>query len=407
MLDIAEIERTHEALRASEAQYRLLAENATDIIVRADLNGNLIYVSPGCRAMGYEPDELIGLSSSSLVHPDDLPSFMANSMDLFNDQKSPAGTSREHRYKKKNGEWVWLQGNPTVARDMSGRVVEIINVFRDVSERRKLDSILAQALEAAEKATSVKSTFLANMSHELRTPLTSILGYSELLREQSDLSPSALKFTDRIHQASKILLMTVNDILEFSKLEAGQIELRPTAVSPRQISQSVLDFFVPQVDSTSVSLDVELSEGVPDTIVIDGERLQQILLNLVGNAVKFITAGHVGIRIEYSRLDSKLKCSVSDTGPGIPADQLGRLFKRFSQVEGRSGRSQGGSGLGLAICKGLVEAMGGQLGVSSNVGNGSTFWFEIPASVAASVRMSPVRQRSGSMRVSRRTHSGR
>jgi PAS domain S-box-containing protein len=388
ILDISEIERTDEALRASEAQYRLLAENATDIIVRADLKGNLLYVSPSCRALGYEPAELIGVSSMSLVHPDDLPSFIANTTDLVNDRKSRAGSNREHRYRTKTGVWVWLQGNPTVVRDLAGTVVEIINVFRDVTERRKLDSALAQALEAADKAASVKSTFLANMSHELRTPLTSILGYAELLLQQPDLNPKSHKFVDRLYQASQALLTTVNDILDFSKLEAGQIEFNPIIISPTETCRSVMDLFLPRADNARISLRLEVGEGVPGEILIDGQRLRQILLNLIGNAVKFTAVGHVTVGIEYSPAVSRLKYTVSDTGPGIPVEQLGRLFKRFSQVEGASGQSLAGTGLGLAICKGLVEAMGGQVGVVSTLGAGSTFWFEIPANVCRSFNSS-------------------
>ncbi|MGD0141528.1 MAG: PAS domain S-box protein [Rhizomicrobium sp.] len=390
--DVTARREAEDRLKESEERYRLLAEQSKDVIVRVRADGTTLYVSPGCRVMGYEPEELIGTTGQSLVHPEDLESFIANGLELRSGTDVTMGRRREHRFKCKNGEWVWLQGNPTVVRDEQGVPREFLNVLRDVTERRIQDAALAEAKVAAEAATAAKSEFLANMSHEFRTPLTSIIGFSQLLKGQPELSAQSAGFVDSLAQASHALLAVVNDVLDFSKLEAGQIAIAREPGSPGAIATDAIQLFAPLAETKGIALNLELG-ALPDTALIDGARLRQILLNLVGNAVKFTEKGSVTVKAAFA--DGQLRFEICDTGPGIPDDQLGKLFKRFSQIDGTSRRTYGGTGLGLAICKGLVDAMDGSIAVQSKDGEGSRFIVRIPAAIPKTSSASPATEPDG------------
>jgi CheY-like chemotaxis protein/nitrogen-specific signal transduction histidine kinase len=256
-------------------------------------------------------------------------------------------------------------------------------VIRDVTAQVAQEAALEAATAAAETAAAAKSEFLANMSHEIRTPLTAVLGFTGLLSAREDLSVEAQGQVERVASAGKALLSIVNDILDFSKLEAGQYEIHPRPVSPRQAAQDALRMFEVQAAARGLALEF-MPEGVlPDAVAIDPERFRQILLNLIGNAVKFTDEGAVRLRIRHDPGEGKLHACVEDTGAGMSGEQQRALFQRFSQVDASSARRHGGTGLGLAICKGLAEAMGGEIGVRSEPGRGSAFYFSIAAPEAA------------------------
>jgi len=244
-------------------------------------------------------------------------------------------------------------------------------------QRRAAMRRLAEALAEAEQAARVKGEFLANMSHEIRTPLTSILGFASLLAEK-DLGEEAGRYAHRVLGASRNLLALVNDVLDFSKLEAGRLEIKPHAGRPEECGRDVVELFAPQAAEKALGIDFA-GEGLPAAVTADFDRVRQVLMNLVGNAVKFTSAGSVRVSAAYDAAAGLLTYRVADTGPGLDAAAQAKLFQRFSQVDASVSRAHGGSGLGLAISRGLVEAMGGTIGVESLSGAGATFWFTVPA----------------------------
>jgi CheY-like chemotaxis protein len=235
----------------------------------------------------------------------------------------------------------------------------------------------------AEAAATVKGEFMANMSHEIRTPLTAVIGFSGLLSERPELDALSRRFVQRVSSAGQALLAIVNDVLDFSKLEAGHFEITPRPVSPLAVAQDALALFAPQADAKGLWLECEAEGDLPERVMIDPDRVCQVLLNLIGNAVKFTDHGAVRLFVGYDLGTGSLRMRVEDTGVGMSVEQQTKLFQRFSQVDASSTRKHGGTGLGLAICKGLTEAMGGGIAVASAPDGGSVFTFHIAAPVVA------------------------
>jgi PAS domain S-box-containing protein len=390
--DITERRLAAQALAESEARYRLLADNARDLIVHADLEGRLIYVSPSSRErIGRAAEDLVGGSILDFAHPDHVSRLKA-AIDVQLKAERPERADRvEFRGLHADGREIWLEARPVAAFDpVTGALTGVTDVIRDVTTRHAQEAELREARREAESAARVKSEFLANMTHELRTPLTAVLGFSRLIGKQADLSDETRLHLSRVMSAGEALLYTINDILDFSKLEAGQVEIRPRPASVRDLARETVDLLAVQAAEKRIDLHLEMEEDVPALALVDPERIRQILLNLVGNAVKFTDEGEVCLTVRRAPGVDGLEFSVSDTGPGVPTERLMRLFQRFSQVEGGHSATQPGTGLGLAICKGLVEAMGGEIGVESQLGEGSRFWFVLSAPVVAEAAVSPI-----------------
>ncbi|WP_332772509.1 ATP-binding protein [Phenylobacterium sp.] len=244
---------------------------------------------------------------------------------------------------------------------------------------------VARAAQArAVAAGQAKAEFLATMSHEIRTPMNSIVGFTEVLLRRGDLPEAARRQLSLIDRAGASLLTVVNDVLDFSKMEAGEVELARRPVTPRALAQDSLAIVAEAARRKGLDLQLGFIGPVERPLMIDDLRVRQVLLNLLSNAIKFTETGRVRLDVQVREGEGgrALRFTVTDSGVGVPSDKIGRLFKRFSQVDSSVSRAHGGTGLGLAICKGLTELMGGQIGVDGGSGAGSIFWFEIPATQA-------------------------
>lgn len=365
-------------LAQSEASYRMLANHCHDVLVRADRHGQISYASPSIQILGYQPDEVVGRNLADFVAPDQRDSVISGLATVFDpaspnfDPASPREIKqRPYPAQHRAGHTLWLEGASTVVYDAAGQPAELISVYRDVTDQLALNQRLEAAVEA-------KAAFLANMSHELRTPLTSILGFTALL-QQAQLPEAAESHVRRIAIAGEALLALINDVLDVSKLEAGQIQLELEPTETPALVEEVREILSVQASVKGVSLQI-IDELARPRRQVDRLRLRQILLNLVGNAVKFTDSGAVQVRLsEAGSTGERLRIEVIDSGPGLPEAHRKRLFQRFAQGDSSVTRRHGGTGLGLAICRELVELMGGDIGAENRDQPGACFWVEIPA----------------------------
>jgi PAS domain S-box-containing protein len=366
------------ALKESETRYRLIAENTSDMIAVSELSGRITFISAACRQiLGREADAVVGRLSRELMDPSDFERVSS----LFGSVAASGMTGRVRwrALHPARGE-VWLESNPSVMRDLaSGRPIGFLDVIRDVTDQTRQEAALTLARQEAEHALEVKTQFLANMSHEIRTPLTAVIGFSSLLAQREDLDEVAHLHVRRVTTASQALLGIVNDVLDFSKLEGGHVQIERRPVAAVELARDTLAMFTPQAEAKGLWLETEIKAPPPPFLSLDDGRMRQILLNLLGNAIKFTETGSVTLSLDYDADAERLCVGVFDTGPGLEPETVRRLFRRFNQGDVSTTRKHGGTGLGLAICKGLVEAMGGEISVTSEPGHGSRFVFTVPA----------------------------
>ena len=386
--DITERRAAEAAREESEARYRLLADSTSDAITTLDLELRRTYVSPAFRALlGYEPEAMVGGAPAAIMHPEDAEAVHARLRPLALGAVDRVQTT--YRLRHKEGYWVWVEVNFSLARNEAGRPNSIICTMRDVSERQaqadalrvanteleRLARHLARARDTAERASRAKSRFLAGMSHELRTPLNGILGYAELLRMEGGLSTGQNARVGAMLGAGQHLLEMINGVLDLSEIEEGHAELRPVAINLPNIANTCLDLVRPAAEAKGLALTVDMAPGTPCSMVADPTRLRQVLLNLLGNAVKFTGQGAVGLRIAVA--GGQLRIAVADTGPGIPDERRHQLFQDFERLGAEAGMAEG-AGLGLALSARLATLLGGCLGHADNLGGGSVFWLELP-----------------------------
>jgi PAS domain S-box-containing protein len=384
-------------LRHSEAHFRSLIENASDIVTILTREGTLRYGSPSLTSLGYQSDEIVNQHLLTFVHPEDAPTVMAT----FNQtlQHPGVGPPFELRFKRKDGSWVALEAIASNLLDKAAGGI-ILNL-RDITERKQAES-LQIAKDAAEQANQAKSQFLANMSHELRTPLNAIIGYSEMLQEEAVESEQTEFVADlqKIYSAGKHLLTLINDILDLSKVEAGKMDLCLETFEIPTLIEEVVNTIQPLIEKNHNTLVVhcpaELGSMHADLI-----KVRQNLFNLLSNACKFTDQGTITLTVEkiaapaapvggatvaIASPSSKppLICfRVSDTGIGMTPDQVGMLFQAFTQVDASTTRKYGGTGLGLAIAQRFAQMMGGLITVESALGQGTTFEMQLPVHVSS------------------------
>jgi PAS domain S-box-containing protein len=369
-VDITARKRAEEALRESEQRFRLLAENSTDVINRISPDGTWRYVSPACRSLyGYDPEEIIGRSGWWKIHPedeaavrDDAAAFMAGSDET---------ATHEFRVRRKDGSYVWVESKARRLRDPdSGETLEFQSATRDITERKAAEAQIERAKDEAEAANGAKGEFLSRMSHELRTPLNAILGFGQLL-ERSPLQGRQHRHAENVTKAGRHLLTLIDEVLEISRIESGNLGI---SVEPLPLAASVheaLELIKPIADQRDIRVDTDMGATVDLHVMADAQRLKQVLLNLLSNAVKYNSPGG-RIRVFAALEAETVLLGVSDTGPGIAAGDLPRLFTPFDRL-GAEASDVEGTGLGLALSRSLAEAMGGSLNATSEVGAGSTF----------------------------------
>ena len=368
-------------LRETERRLRDVVDAAGEYIWELDAAGNYTYLSERVvDVLGYSIDTLIGRHALTYVPPEDLEADSKKSDELLASKQ--AFRDFEHRMLRGDGTIIWLSLNGVPVTNAIGEISGYRGAGLDITKRKTFEQDLIREKEAAQAADRAKSEFLAVMSHEIRTPLNSVLGFADLLGE-STLDSEQKEQVDMIRRSGDALLILLNDILDFSRIESGKMPIQPTAVEIRNCLRDVTDLYRATAQSKGLTISVSVDDAVPNSLCTDPGRLRQILLNLIGNAVKFTASGGVSITAKPGDVDPgdgrfPLVVEVADSGIGIPPERIGRLFKPFSQVDSSTTRRFGGTGLGLAISKRLSELLGGTVSLVKSSAAGSVFALSLP-----------------------------
>jgi len=365
------------ALRKSEREYRVLAEEASDLILRVSASGCCTFASPACEAtLGFSSPEMTGSAIQRYVDTEDHNALAQ----VFRNAKNGTEAQRVTlRGKRASGETVWLEAGVRALLDENKKLIELIVVARDITERRQYEDGLRDARERAEAANLTKSKFLANMSHELRTPLNAVIGFSDIMREEmfGPLgSEQYIDYTKLIHESGQYLLDLINDILDMSKIEAGKYELYLEEINLNTLIGNCLRIVEMRARESGVELSFDVADTLP-FVPADERAVKQILLNLLSNAVKFTGRGGK-VSVSADQLGDSLCVRVTDTGCGIPAHTIPRLAKPFEQAMTEASATQSGTGLGLALVKSFVEMHHGRFAIESVEGQGTTVTFTLP-----------------------------
>jgi len=382
---------TQAAAESRRAEKLAIVASRTDnAVIITDIHGKIEWVNDGfTRISGYALEEVVGKKPGVFLQGPETDPLMVQFM---RDQLSRGeGFRTEIINYAKDGRQYWLGIEVQPIYDADGVLRNFMAIESDITDRKRVEVELHQAKEQAEAASKSKSEFLANMSHEIRTPLNGVIGMTELLLAH-DLTPHQRRYVQIAKSSADALLVVINQILDFSKIEAGKLELETIDFDLRTLVEEVCEMLAHRAASKGLELAYRLDDSVPTALRGDPARLRQILINLVNNAVKFTDRGDIIVHVTRQEAPADrvmLRLAVSDTGVGIPADRRERLFKAFSQIDASTTRKYGGTGLGLAICKQLAEMMGGQIGVESAEGRGSTFWFTATLATRAETTRRP------------------
>ncbi|HEV2479265.1 MAG TPA: ATP-binding protein [Puia sp.] len=361
----------------TQPDYRELIDNLTGVIYTTDIQGQIEFASAGVLALtGYTPEELVGQHFSLLVDPEELQKVYGH----YNGQVRTVTreTILEFRCLTRTGEKKWVEQMALLLTRKDGS--QGFQCFvRDISEKRDVQRQLISAKTEAEEARRLQEQFLANMSHEIRTPMNGIVGMTNLLLE-TQLTTQQEQFAGVIRRSADNLLVIVNDILDLSKIKAGKLTIEKIPFRPQDVTANIWALFEQRIFKKGLQFSMELDPAIPASLVGDPHRLNQVLINLVGNAVKFTEKGNIKLTVAVEKQDSRsvsLLFTVTDTGIGIAAEQLPHVFDSFSQAGADITRKYGGTGLGLTICHQLLLMQGGTIAVESEPGNGTAFSFRL------------------------------
>ncbi len=387
--EITERKRIEQELR----KLSRVVEQSGNTILITDAHGHMEFVNPAfTKITGYSPEEALGQSPGILQSGKHPPEFYRTLWTTISRGEVWQG---EFMNKKKNGDLYWESATISPVKDTEGNITHYAGVKDDITERKQAEDALRHAKHEAEAANRAKSAFLANMSHELRTPLNGILGYTQLLKGDEAFTKQHARAIEVIHRSGEHLLEMINDVLDLSKIEAGKVDLHPSAFLLSHALRTIVDMTRIRAQQKGIEFSYAETPDLPQMVYGDEKRLRQVLLNILGNAVKFTPEGHVSLRVyelnQLSDLDDastsdtqKLKNShthtlrfeIQDTGIGIPAEKIQEIFKPFQQLENQKFVGEG-TGLGLAISTRIVQLMGSQIFVESIPGQGSAFWFDL------------------------------
>jgi len=400
LLDITERKEAEDRIRLSEERLEAAAKGANlGLWDYSPLQEEMLVNETWASMLGYEPDSIREVGKKwarlmnglelwkELIHPDDLEAVtekikhhLAGKTDVYRS---------EFRMGCDDGSWKWIQGaGQVLERDENGQALRMTGVHADINKLKQLEFELKEAKEAAEEGTKAKSDFLANMSHEIRTPMNAIMGMSHLVL-QTDMTSKQRDYVGKIDMSAKALLRIINDILDFSKIEAGRLDIESVDFHLEDVMGNLANLMGGKVQEKGLELIFQIAPDVPMALVGDPLRLGQILINLVGNAVKFTDKGEIVVSakmVEFRGSAALLRFEVRDTGIGLTKEQQTKLFTSFTQADTSTTRKYGGTGLGLSICKRLAAMMGGEIGVESVHGEGSSFGFTIAFGLHAKQR---------------------
>ncbi len=381
--DISKLIETEDKLKKAERKYRDIFEQAVEGIFQSTPEGNYLDANPAlARIYGYPSTEALLNSLTNIQEQLYVDPARRQTFARLMKEEGEIHEFESEIYRK-DGKKIWISETARSVKDENGKILYYEGVVEDISERKSSEAALQYARDAAMESNRLKSVFLANMSHEIRTPMNGIIGMSSLLR-QSSLTEEQLSFARTIESSALGLLRLINDILDFSKIESGKMTIENEPFDLNEKIEQTVSLLADQAQKKEIELILDISCDTPSSVLGDETRIQQVLTNLIGNAIKFTHQGEVRIQVEPLKENKGIcwvKFQVSDTGIGIKPEAKEHIFEAFIQADNSMARKYGGTGLGLAITRQLVELMKGQLHLESTPGKGSCFWFTLPLEI--------------------------